>query len=753
MLKKKITYYFFFFFFANSLFATPLDSLLSIVSQSNLQSSPLEIQNTHHELGLLYYNQEESFELAKNHLEKALEINRKNKDNDRLGKLLYDLGKCYKRINNYPKALECYFNLIELKDSKFSDKNKGRCYGQIASIYQALGNYDKAYQFQMEGLSIHENQNNEKGISKDLYILGTIFYYQKRYQQSLEYYLRSKEFSEKVGNKKGLYACLEALGSVYTQLKNYDKSDYFTEQALELAKSINYKTGIAYSLGNKAGTLSRRKKYKQAELLNIESNQLKSELGDSWGLVGGLINLGNIYIESKKPANSIQPLFSALKLSKEIDSKTRTVDVFESLNRAYHLMGQTDSAYFYLEKFVELKDSLLNEKTVEEMGKTKNLYEIEKKEQEIKLLKTKSQNQKLQKYIFIIVGIFLMFACYGIFSRLKYQRATNSLLEDKNAEIQIQNEEIQTQNEEIQIQNLELQHAQDQLLKTNILLEENNLLLEDKNEEIEEKNKLLEDSNDDLKNFAYVASHDLKEPLRMVSSYTTLIKKRYHDQLDETGQEFMHYVIDGVDRMKVMLDDLLSYSRVGTQGDNKTWVDMSDIMVIVNSNLSPRLREQGAKLIIKEKNLPAVKANNTQMIQLLQNLVSNGIKFRGERAPEVTVDCRYDNNKYIFSVADNGIGISEENKKKVFEMFKRLHTRDEYEGTGIGLATCKKIVTKHGGELWVESTLGEGSTFLFSIPCPIEQPNNHAPKTNPSAEQTSKPQSSNNQLINSQAER
>ena len=711
MNKKNTTYYFLLIFisFNNYLSATSVDSLLSILDQSQIQSSHKEIINTHLQLGLTYYRQEENFEQSKNHLAKALEISKKHNIEENLTRILYQLGKSYQRLNDYPKALECFFELTEMDENLYPKSKKAKSFGSIATIYQALGNYDKAYEFQMKALSINEQEKNNVGISKDLYTLGTIFYYQKRYKQSLDYYLRCKKLCDKLQIDKANYACLEALGSVYSQLKDFEKSNFYAQQALDLAKKINYKTGIAYALGNIAADKVKKGNYTEAEALHLESIQLKKELNDTWALIGGLINLSDLYVDWKKPHLAIPPLKEALQLSNQIESNIRIVETYQSLNEAYRSLGKTDSAYLYLEKYVALQDSLLNEKTVEEMGKTKNLYEIEKKEQEITLLKTKSKNQKLQKYIFIIVGIFLLFACWGILSRLKLVRATNNLLEEKN--------------EEIQVQNIELQHTQDQLLKTNILLEENNLLLEDKNDEIKEKNKLLEDSNEDLKNFAYVASHDLKEPLRMVSSYTTLIKKRYYDQLDETGQEFMFYVVDGVDRMKVMLDDLLSYSRVGTQDDTKTWVDMSDIMVIVNANLTPRLREQNATLIVREKNLPAIKANNTQMIQLLQNLVSNGIKFRGEKDPVVTVDCRYNNNKYIFSVADNGIGISEENKKKVFEMFKRLHTRDEYEGTGIGLATCKKIVSKHNGEIWVESTLGEGSTFLFSVPCPINSPN------------------------------
>ena len=178
----------------------------------------------------------------------------------------------------------------------------------------------------------------------------------------------------------------------------------------------------------------------------------------------------------------------------------------------------------------------------------------------------------------------------------------------------------------------------------------------------------------------------------------------------------MHFVTDAVKRMETLLDDLLDFSRAGTQEAPKEAISIESVMILVEANLRHRFELLNAKMIVKNENLPAVKAHRTQLLQLLQNLVSNGVKFKGDRDPIVTVSCEKRENDYVISVKDNGIGISDENKKKVFEMFKRLHTRDEYDGTGIGLATCKRIVSSWGGDIWVESEVGKGSTFFFSIP-------------------------------------
>ena len=198
------------------------------------------------------------------------------------------------------------------------------------------------------------------------------------------------------------------------------------------------------------------------------------------------------------------------------------------------------------------------------------------------------------------------------------------------------------------------------------------------------------------------------------------MERKYNDQLDENGKEFMHFIVDAVDRMKTLLDDLLDYSRSGKQELPDTLISVADMMIVVSSNLAKQIEDNKGSLIVRSENLPSILAHKSQLMQLLQNLVSNGMKFRGERDPIIIVDCQKKKDLFIFSVKDNGIGISKNNQEKVFEMFRRLHTKEEYAGTGIGLATCKKIVSNMGGDIWVESEEGVGSTFFFAVPCPAE---------------------------------
>ena len=221
-------------------------------------------------------------------------------------------------------------------------------------------------------------------------------------------------------------------------------------------------------------------------------------------------------------------------------------------------------------------------------------------------------------------------------------------------------------------------------------------------------------SNQDLEQFAYVASHDLQEPLRMVATYTQLLAERYKGKLDSDADKYIHYAVDGALRMQKLVQDLLAFSRVGRQGMTLESTDCNTVLEASLSNLNAAIQESGA--VIRHSPLPVVMADSSQLVQVFQNLIGNAIKFRGPEAPSIQVNAEATANEWIFSVTDNGIGIASEQAENVFVIFRRLHTRAEYPGNGIGLSVCKKIVERHGGRIWVKSEAGRGSTFQFTLP-------------------------------------
>jgi PAS domain S-box-containing protein len=224
----------------------------------------------------------------------------------------------------------------------------------------------------------------------------------------------------------------------------------------------------------------------------------------------------------------------------------------------------------------------------------------------------------------------------------------------------------------------------------------------------------LKRSNAELEQFAYVASHDLQEPLRMVSSYTQLIQRRYGDKLDGDAKEFMHYVVDGAARMKQLIEDLLAYSRVGTKGKEFRDIELEAALKRAVTNLRAAIEEAGAAVTWDP--LPRVRGDDGQLAQLFQNLIGNALKFRGAGVPRVHVSAAEQEQEWEISVRDNGIGIEPQYFERIFMVFQRLHTKGEYPGTGIGLAICKKVVERHGGAIWVTSQPGAGSEFHFTLP-------------------------------------
>lgn len=229
-------------------------------------------------------------------------------------------------------------------------------------------------------------------------------------------------------------------------------------------------------------------------------------------------------------------------------------------------------------------------------------------------------------------------------------------------------------------------------------------------------------SNSELEQFAYVASHDLQEPLRKVASFCQLLEKRYGTELDDRGKQYIAFAVDGAKRMQVLINDLLTFSRVGRVHEGWKPVDLGRSLDRALGNLAAAVEESGA-VVERSEELPELVGDATALTMVWQNLVGNAVKFRHpDRPPRITVDCEREDENWHLTVSDNGIGIAPEFADKVFVIFQRLHARDEYDGTGIGLALCRKIIEFHGGRIWLEPEPGEGTRIHFTLPVAPEAP-------------------------------
>ena len=283
------------------------------------------------------------------------------------------------------------------------------------------------------------------------------------------------------------------------------------------------------------------------------------------------------------------------------------------------------------------------------------------------------------------------------------------------AESFAKSQEVAQINLKLKRANVELKMQNEKLLELNSRLEMEAAARSRVQDALNEVNADLERSNKELEMFASVTSHDLQEPLHTITSYTELFEHKYKGKLDQQADTYIHYIVDGTTHMHMMVNDLLAYSRVGTRAKPFGQVNMDSVLDQALDSLRKSIAESNAT--INRMELPELEGDDVQLTQLFQNLIGNAIKFRKKDAPlHIRVSAEHKGNEWIFGVHDNGIGIEARFFDRIFEIFRRLHTRGEFEGSGIGLAICRKIVEHHGGRIWVESTFGEGSSFHFTMP-------------------------------------
>lgn len=646
------------------------------------KSSPNQIIDSLFAIAKSHMDAEEN-EMTLDYLQQSLELSLHTPQKYEYFRILISIARAYFKNNNYSLSQQYLFRLIEESDScnEANQSLLSSAYSLLASNYNVLGNTNKAHEYGLKSIEISQTLGDTESIAHSYYNLGSLFFYQDIYEKALDYYKKSNELGYQIKSSKLIYNSTAAMGSTYGKLGQIQIALELNYKSLEIADSLNYKTGQAYSLGNIGSNYFELKNYDKAKIYIERALNLKKELNDSWGQIGTYLVLSKLNTKTNKFVAAEKNILAALEMAKSINAKKRIADVYKDMSDFYLLIGRKDLAIDYLNKYVEAKDSLMNENVLREMSDRKSDFTIQKKEFEINLLKKdneilevnkKAQHSKL--VAFGLIAVFFLIVSIIVSSLLSKQKKLTHLLEARNIEIKEQKDKIQLQNKE------------------------------------------LESSNEDLQQFAYVASHDLREPLRMITSYGKILTRRYNDILDDNGQEFLYYMTDAASRLDNLLLDLLKYAKTSSNIQPFEDVSTIELMKSVRSFTKNSFLEKNATLEVNEENLPVIKGRKTQLYQLFQNFITNGLKYNLNENPHIKVDCKESDSEYIFSFSDNGIGIEKEHYAKIFEMFQRLHAKDKFEGTGIGLATCKKIADVHNGRITIQSEKEVGSTFYFHVP-------------------------------------
>lgn len=678
------------FLIVSSISARNLDSLentlLTKINSKNIQDK----LDAYYDLGTASFKLRKTEE-AYNYFLQAEAIAEENDENEFKYKIQYQIGLCLSASHKYEEANAIFTKLIKNISSKGGKPLADACY-QLARGYQVIGNNELAFEYHFKALQIREELEDQEGVAYSYYKIGGIHFFQGNYHKAIEYYERCLELSKEIKLDVMELSSYGAIGAAYSRMNQrelsleYNLKAYNHSMAIKGHPQLSY---ITFNLGDNYQTLGEFNKaleyFTQSHEHNIKNN-------DRWAQISSTKKIGEIYMTKGNHTKGLNYLRESLVLAQKLGARPIMLDVYQSLASNLDNVGKYKEANKYYRNYSSLKDSLRNEATLQKMSDTKMQYEITKKEKD--LLKRDAELQDTYRN-FLIVGLLaLMVILWQVHAKYKTQTEHNKMQTEKNHQIQQQNIELE---------------------KVHLKQIETNQLLQEQNEQSLIQNKKLERKNDELQRFAYIASHDLKEPLRNIGSFATLLKRRFRGKLGNDADDYIDFITTNVSRMYDLLHEVLMYSKLENEEIYEESVSLNDVVNTVVETLKGKIMENNVD--IRVANLPEVKGHKSHLNQLFQNLISNSIKYTSQENPQVEIGIKehFEGNDLVYFVKDNGIGISMEFKDKVFEIFKRLHGKDEYEGTGVGLAICKKIVNQNNGEIWVESEVGKGATFYFTL--------------------------------------
>lgn len=639
--------------------------------------------------------------------------------------LSFDLGKKLMDLPDYPKALECYQNILLFADRQGLHADRQNATLQIArtfrrqgkhesslkyaqqvleelpedSLYmrglalriiglnQVLqGNYSEGYKAQMEARQIYTNLQDSALIARIEFGLGSNFFYQEQYDLALQHYQRALDICQQINLEEGISQAYKAIGSVFENQGELEKALEYNEKALEMVSPSEDARSFAWTLLNIGFFQCQMGNFKEGIQNLKKTKDLSIEMGEKRLEGYTLEMLASVAKDRGQYNQALAYLQQSYEIARATNDRSNIGALYKDFSEIYFKTKNYTKYKYYVDQYQALKDSLYNEKLIDNLSSLKQDFAIQKLAQENKivLLEKEKELHKVELTYGIGIGIaglvIVFLIVFMMYLRNKNQRERNQLLYRKNQEILRQNE-------------------------------------------------LLLSSNQDLEKYAFIISHDLKEPLRNISGFITLIKWKLKQIANPQLDEYMDFVVTNTEQIHNLLNDLLQYSKIGSKNELEFQaIDSNKLIDEVFASFKPTLAKD-VKLSVQQ-DLPTVFYNRTHLFQIFHHLLSNSLKFCGEAPLCIEIQATENDDFYTFSVADNGIGIDPEYHEQIFVVFQRLHKRGEYAGTGIGLSMCKKIVEKHSGQISIVSELGKGATFYFKIPkkvntnAPVEQQSN-----------------------------
>jgi signal transduction histidine kinase len=567
-----------------------------------------------------------------------------------------------------------------------------------------------AHSYVKSSLEIAQQLNNQKAIADALHTEGLVLWYQGKIAEASKVFFDALKIREEINDSLGLARSYNNIGNVYTWQKNFDEAHRFYMHSMNLRQELKDSAGMVYSLvslaevasaqenleeaqryGRKALELAQKTGrvdaeafcYEQLGQIMLNKNQLSEALAyfqdavelnqrrnNKNQLAENLLGIAEVKAKLGRHQEAIDSLYRSVALSYVIKANDLEAQALRSLGENHAALGQYDSAYFYAVNYEKVDEKISSEKQNRILLDVQEQYRSQLDKTGLLMEQQRISNQRAVLFIIIVILATILGLYY--YRQNQLQRRTSQQVEEKAKEIERVNKTLAIRNEDLQ------------------------------------------ESNDSLRQFAYVVSHDLREPLRTIGSFTTLFARRFPDNLDDQGQEYIDFIVKGTRHMSLLLDGLLTYASVSsTDALEQSTINIKVLVQNVLEALDTEIKSTGALVEIDE--LPVVEGNRALLSQLFQNLIANALKFNDKPEKKVWVRYRDEGDMHAIIVEDNGIGIDESYKAKVFQIFHRLE-KNKYKGTGLGLAICQKIAARHRGKIDLESEVGKGTRFIVDLP-------------------------------------
>ena len=649
---------------------TDTDQALELAKQAILLAEKLNdeliLSQAYNALGGVYRNRGETREASRYH-QKALEKLRGTNHFQAFAQTYLNIALIHYYRGELPDALMQAERALSISQTYDFSLQKAQISNLIGAIYRRKGDFTQAIDYYFEARHLYDGLNNQKGVAQTINNIANIYLEQNQIDEALKSYHDVIDIYKEVDEPVGLAAAYNNIGLVYFRKGDFELAFSNYSQALRIYENTGHKREQVFAL-NKLAELATERDMPQAALDYLDQAQKVNLIVKDRIQRGlSLIFTGQAYMKLNEAAKGIEYLRKGLDSVATLGAAGYTVDAYRALADAYVQIEDFENAFHFQSALIAFKDSL-NEIGASDLAENvRSARLVREKEEQISALE-RSQiqaNYTRLGLLALLIGLILLAGLGFLFFRYRYKSRFARLLTQKN-------------------------------------------------EEIAEQNRRLKNYSADLEQFAFIVSHNLKEPLRTIGNYTGLIEKRLEGKFSKEDSQFFGFVSQGVNHMHALLGNLLTYVGLGKGEINLEKLDMSKVIQQTIEKLSDEIEQSGAQITIQ--NMPVLYADKEGMCLLFYHLLSNAIKFRGEGTLEIQISYVPTNGYHLFSVTDNGIGMNEIYRNKIFEVFQRLNASDTFPGTGIGLAICRKIAEQHNGWISVYSQPEKGSTFQIHLP-------------------------------------